>query len=481
MKYTYLILLLANCLLLTGCKDNSNSSKINFGLEFERVDSSALPPLHSFAYVPVKLAKQNYLFVVGGNVAGVHQFDNSVGYNHSIYLLDLQHNKIIASMPLNILHDKTIQNHLATVSSEFLYNNGYLYYIGGLNASNLTGPDLVTYPQITRIDVAKLSQAMFENRLNNPDQYFKTYATESKLRLTGGLVAKIKDDYYLAFGQNFNMIYIPQIDGKYSPYIYKIKIDNDAPKPLTIVAEESSISLGHRRDNNIWTLSSKDNHSQLLISGGPFKPITKEGQALLYENTVILNTESQLNMTSPKLVQQFNQYLAPTISMYSETHSENYLLTIGGISAHTLNPDNSINELLSPPNFSNVISLLVGRENQWNEYYSSEQFLPLGYFCHQCDISHLYSGTSAVFIIDDNIPTYTDNGQIDYDKLVKLHPNQSKILLGTMYGGLVSYSKVVDLGTPVPSSSASNNVYKIYLSLNKNSWINSSTDKDSNK
>ena len=473
MKYRCLTAILTSCLFLNGCEDNSRSSKINFGLEFERVDSSSLPPLHSFAYVPVKIAHQDYLFVVGGNVAGVHQFDNAVGYNHNIYLLDLSHNKIVASMSLDKLHNEKIKNHLATVSSEFLFDSGYLYYIGGLNAINLTGPNLVTYPNITRIDVAKLSHAMMENRLTNPDQYFKIFATESKLQLTGGLVSRVKDKYYLAFGQNFNMAYAPHFDGKYSPYVYTIKIDSSAPKPLTIVAEESNIELGHRRDNNIWPVSSNHRNTQLLISGGPFKPITNDGQVLLYENTVLIDTLPQLRITSPPLKQYFNQYLAPTISMYSEANNKNYLLTIGGISDHTLNSDYTVDEILSPPSFSNVISLLVGRDNQWDEYYSSEQFLPSGYFCNRCDISHVYSGTSAIFVLDDNIPTYADNGQIDYDKLLKQYHNQSKILLGYMYGGLVSYNKIVDVGTPAPTSSASNNVYKIYLSLNKNLWINS--------
>jgi hypothetical protein len=162
--------------------------------------------------------------------------------------------------------------------------------------------------------------------------------------------------------------------------------------------------------------------------------------------------------------------------MYSASNNLNYLFTFGGASVNYLNTVYPYNLLYDPTApFSDVISVMVGSGNSYTQYYQDAPYTPEGNIIIESTPVYLpqayFTGSKFYVMNDGSIPLYP-NGQVNLDLLLNQNSTKQQILLGYIYGGMISTSNdaFIPESTGFGISKASNNLYKVYMNLNQSNW-----------
>lgn len=398
------------------------------------------PALHSF----VDGTYDGKWVFIGGRTDGLHQrqpfaaFDPDFN-NLNIWVTDIATKQVwskpLAGLPTDLLEQ------LQSTNMEYTQRGNTLYIIGGYGHSPSVN-EWVTYPYLTAVDLQGLVAAVVADSPVTP--YFRQL-TDERLRVTGGYLGLLDDEFYLVGGQIFQGRYNPQgpdhgpgFYQKYSNAIKQFTIEDDGSALAVDNYTETIDTVNlHRRDYNLAP--------QIFPNGSQgftaFSGVFQYNQDLPWLNTVDV-TPSGYTVNN-NFNQYLNQYHTAHAGLFSASQNEMHTLFFGGISRYYLDAAGVLKDDPNVP-FVKTISLVTRRAD------GSMTELKLG------DMPALL-GAGATFLPAANLPM-VQNEIANLDAL----PNENT-LIGYVVGGIESTLPnilFIDDGT---LSAASGKVYKVVL------------------
>lgn len=431
---------LANTLgfLLIGISVFSQTAPFNIALE--PVNISELGGIQSYAHAE----HEGKWLVVGGRLDGLHRrqpfaaFDLA-GHNNQLIVIDpVSQEKW--SAPLSSL-PASIQEQLSSTNMEFFQEHEYLYCFGGYGYSGSLG-DHTTYPNMTAIKVPEVINAVVAS--TDFTSYFRQI-TDPEFQVTGGYLQKINGVYHLLGGQKFLGRYNPMgpthgpgFTQEYTNSIRRFTLTDDG---TTIVINHLPAYTDpeqlHRRDYNAVAQILPNGQEGITMFSGVFQPVID----LPYLNSVTVDSAGFA--VNDSFQQYYNHYHCAVLPLYSASNNEMHTVFFGGIaqyydSAGVLIQDNDVP-------FVNTIARVTRDANGT----MTEHKLPV-------EMPALL-GSGAEFILIRDIPLFA-NEVINLDEIT-----EDSILVGYIYGGISSTGKNIFWSNDGTQSSASSQVFKVYL------------------
>lgn len=411
-----------------------------------------LPPLQSFAYGVYK----NYWVFIGGEKAGFHGTSN----NPPPFLTDF------ANTEIHVLDSYSLQYYsipipeqlllnLAVTNPQFYQVGNILYFCGGYAVSDKDQPIFnITSDFITAISLPDLINFVINGGKGIPlSNIFLFGIHDEFVKVTGGAMMVVNDIFYIIGGQDFEGKYSPGASGNYT----------DSVRSFTILKSNIGWSINnkssvtdhenlHRRDFNLVPFVNENNTLDCILYGGVFTP-----DGLSYNHPVYISglASGQVTINTGEFTQLCNQYTCSTINFMISPGSGMIYTLLGGISY--MKYDEALQQLVIGDNgipmpFSNIIDFLVTDGQNTEEYVQlpPNALLP-GYI-----------GSNSCFIPNTILLARGSTDIIDLNKVFAI--NSDKILLGFLYGGILSDGPTS--GTTAHghvNTYASNNVYNVYL------------------
>lgn len=412
------------------------------------VDSSQLPAFRD----PVLAQDADKWLIVSGSTGNFHDFDHR--FNTDLYVYNPKttqiHSVSISSTDL----DPEIKKQLASSSPQFLQDGDTLYIIGGFyTPDNLTWTTLNT---ITAINVPNMIHAIIAGETDlNQYVHFRTDIPEFKV--TGGQLGKIKDHFYLVFGQDCEGgSYCTE--QTYTNSIYKFVTDPQLLSTMIIetVSHADGDNSGWRRRDYTLAPFISDHKETLFAMGGPF---TQGNDALVWTNGITFDDTLQNNDNF--INQQANQYSSAHLSMHSKMNETAYVATFSGLSNLYWATGSSLAYLAydNTTPYGNILDLISSGASGNVQEYANLKPMCSGQPLASC----LYMGLSAEFI---PVNKYYDKRSIL--QLDQLPPN-TQTLVGYIYAGLLSPDQIIFTLPPPPPpnppgpSYPTNQVYAVYV------------------
>ncbi len=416
---------------------------VPFNVVIEPLNIAELGGLQSYAFGQ----HNNKWLIVGGRLDGLHRrqpfasFDIA-GHNNQLIVIDpiLQQKWTapLSSLPV------AIQEQMSSTNMQFYQQGDYLYCTGGYGYST-TAADHTTFPYLTAIKVSDVINAVINN--TSFVSYFRQI-TDPKLQVTGGRLKKINNDFYLLGGQKFIGRYNPMGPNNGPGFIQEY---TNAIRKFTITDNGSAISINHlpsyldsvnlhRRDYNAEAQILPNGEEGITMFSGVFQQTVD----LPFLNSVTIDSANYaVNNT---FQQYYNHYHCAVLPLYSATNNEMHNVFFGGIaqyydSSGTLVQDNNV------PFVKTIARVTIDANGMMAEYkLPSEmpQFL----------------GAGAEFIPNLNIPHF-NNKVLNLDQITA-----DSTLVGYIYGGINSSAKNIFWINTGVESSASSQIFKVYLTNN---------------
>ncbi|MBL0342612.1 MAG: hypothetical protein IPP71_17970 [Bacteroidetes bacterium] len=249
------------------------SQNAPFALELEPFTISGLPGLHSYAYT----IHDGKWLILGGRTNGLHGFQPPFAFplatqNTNIYVVDPVAQQFWSATSSTL--PQNIQEHISSSNMEGVRLGNYFYFIGGYGFSTPAN-DLITFPNITAIDVPGLMNAVM-NQL--PVTSYFRQITDPAMALCGSRAEVIDTTVYLVFGHQFDGRYnpnnMPSFTQVYSNQIRKFNItDNGTVFTITNYTSITDTVNFHRRDYNLAPQIFPNGTSGITASSGVFSII----------------------------------------------------------------------------------------------------------------------------------------------------------------------------------------------------------------
>lgn len=390
--------------------------------------------------------------LMGGRTDGLHQRQPFASFlandnNTDIVVIDPTTQQSWTA-PLSSL-SVPLQEQLQSTNMQFLQRGNTLYAIGGYGYST-TAADHITYNKLTAIKVDSLILAIQNGTAIQ--SYFRQIS-DSLFEITGGQMGRIGNDFYLVGGQVFIGRYNPMgpthgpgFYQKYSNQIRKFQIQDDGTNlsisNVNVITD--SINL-HRRDYNMMPQLFAGNIAGFTVFSGVFQKTID----LPYLNSVdIFPTSHVVNNT---FTQYLNHYHCAKVALYDSVNQSIENIFFGGISQYT----DSAGTLVQDNNVPFTKAIAKVSRNQAGNMTETK----IGELPH-------FLGSSAEFLVNPNVAMYEN-------EIVKTNEIQGdSILLGYVVGGINSNQKNIFFINTGVQSSASNMVYKVWLTKDANAIAN---------
>lgn len=429
-------------LLLTGVNCfSAQSDNFNYSISLNQINIPNLPGLHSYVFAQDK----DKWLVIGGRKDGMHArqpFRSFPGEenNTDIYVIDISGKKFwntsINNLPVSL------KEHLQSGNMNF-YQDGKTLYITGGYAYSKSEDDHITFPYLTSVSIQGLIKAIINGK---PINSFFKQIKDTVFAVTGGQMGKIGNNFYLIGGQRFEGRYNPMghqtYKQTYSDGIRKFKINNSDTKlsysDIEIITDQVNL---HRRDYNLLPQIFPDGSYGYTVSSGVFQ--THIDFPFMYPVDIYAS--------GYKPVTSFNQYLSnyhtARVFLYDKKNNQMHSLFFGGISMYYL----SDNELKMDENIPFVKT--ISRLTRYSDGSLQEFSLP-------AEMPAL-TGANAEFIPNHKLSFYK-NGIINLNRI-----KGESILIGFIYGGILSKEVNPFSGNNDEITSASNSIYEVRLVKNK--------------
>lgn len=470
MKLNYINILLGLCcLLLAGCKfltkpeivtiTNPVSTSIPYTISVTKSTTHPDVALQSFAFAE----HDNKWLMLGGRKQGFHKTSTKASTfptkysNDSIFVYDQGTNRTYGiDIPLEHL------TYLRATNHQYQQSGDVLYVIGGYGSNCTTGTPgerdepscYQTFPRLTAIKVPELITAIINGDNTTANEQIVSIEDE-RMRVTGGGLGQLGDNYYLVFGQDYDTIYMGGVTGQYTEEVRQFQINFDGtnlsidnyvaykdPSGITGAASQY-----HRRDLNvITTIDPRTAQPNITVYGGVF---TSSGGGWVNPIYVNATSPSQADIIIDEDYQQkFCQYECASVLLYDKENSTMYTSLMGGISDYSYNkagemePSNFQNNLPFVNTITSIIHFGDGSSIEYPQAPSAA--LPK------------LIGAEAEFIPNPALAKV--NGEvIDFNQL----PNRNTpILLGWMYGGIWA---TAPQSSDFDPTYAINEVYEVYF------------------
>ncbi len=435
MKYIFFILTF-----LTLQVNLLSQNSFDYSLELEPVNIPDLPGLHSYAF-----AQHNGKWlIIGGRKDGIHarQPFNAFPFsqnNTDIYVVDVNTKEFWTSSTTGLATN--LKEQLQSTNMNFYQEADTLYIIGGY-AFSPSLDDHITFPNLISIQVSTLIEDIING--NSVSSNFKQISDDI-FAVTGGQLEKIGDIFYLVGGHRFDGRYNPMdhptFIQTYTNQIRKFRIDNSGSQLSysNYSAITDPIHL-RRRDYNLLPQIFPDGSEGLTISSGVFQ--INGDLPFLYPVDI---TETGYNP-----ITSFNQYLSnyhsAKVCLFDSVSNEMHSIFFGGMSQYYYQNGILLQDDLVP--FVKTISRLT----RFADGTLQEFQLPI-------EMPGL-KGSSAEFIINRDLPHYDSD-------IIKLHGfTQDTILIGHIYGGILSPSSNPFSFNQTFTTSADNTIYSVKIIKN---------------
>ncbi len=424
-------------LMLTTITLSIHAQTTPFNIHIEPMNIDSLGGLQSFAFGQ----HQGKWLILGGRLDGLHRrqpfaaFDVA-GNNNQIIVVDPV-TKQKWSAPLSSL-SVALQDQLSSTNMEFHQDGNYLYLIGGYGHSAATGAKK-TYGNLTAINVPDLINAVIAGGAIS--SHFRQIS-DIQFAVTGGHLKKIYNTYYLIGGNKFDGNYNPNGNPSYTQVytdaIRKFNIADDGTNlTITHLPTITDAANLHRRDYNAVPQILPNGTEGVTVFSGVFQPTVD----LPFLNSV--NIDSSGYSVNSNFQQYYNHYHCGVLPLYSASNNQMHNIFFGGIaqyydSAGVLVQDNNV------PFVNTIARVTRNAAGEMAEYK-----LPV--------VMPSLLGASAEFIPLTNVPQYTN-------EVFKLDSFSSdSTLVGYIYGGINSTAPNVFLTNTGTQSSASSQIFKVYV------------------
>jgi len=382
--------------------------------------------------------------IVGGRLDGLHRrqpfaaFDLA-GHNTQLIVVDpVSQQKW--SAPLTSL-PQSMQEQFSSTNMEFHQQGDYLYLLGGYgySASSL---DHITFPNLSAIKIPDVINAIINA---NAFSSFCRQITDTMFAVTGGVLNKINNTYYLTGGQKFMGRYNPQgpthgpgFVQHYTNAIRKFKI-NDNGVSLSVTHLPSTVDAVnlHRRDYNVAAQIFPSGEEGITAFSGVFQATVD----LPYLNCV--NIDSAGYSVNNAFAQYYNHYHCARVPLYSSSNNEMHTVFFGGIAQYY----DSLGTLVQDNNVPFVKT--IARVTRDANGIMSEYKLPI-------EMPALL-GAGSEFIPVEGLSHY-GNDVLKLDDFTA-----DTTLLGYVFGGISSSAANVFFSNAGVPSIASGQIFKIYL------------------
>ena len=402
------------------------------------VDSSLLPALRA----PIVALNANNWLIVSGSLSNFHGFDNN--FNTSLYVYN-PNTVQMTSMSISSTNlPQDVKNQLASSDQEFLQDGDTLYIMGGYYSPDSHA--FTTLNTLTAINVPGMIGAILNN--NTDLAPFVTHTNSiPEFRVTGGQLGKIGNRFYLAYGQDCEGAYIGDsclLSQTYTNSIYEFFADPTLSSItiLNTVTHPNLDGSGWRRRDYTLAPFILNNIDTLFAMAGPFTP---GPDAFVWTNGISFNANLQSNDNF--INQQANQYLSPSISMYSASNDRMYAATFSGLSNLYWATSGLIYDNSTP--YGNILDLVSSDALGNVQEYANLQPMCSGQPLSAC----LYMGLGAIFVPSGN--NFDSREILLLDQL----PQNTQTLVGYIYAGLITQDQEI-FSSP---NTVTNQVYAVYI------------------
>ncbi len=445
-----------------------------YDVEYElQADSTRLPAIQSYAYAH---PRNGEVLIVGGRRwQGLHTFHPAPAENfprdstnHHLFAINFETLQV-DSFDVDLLPED-MATALKVSNAQFYYEraDSALYFVGGYGWL-ADGSDMRTFGTVMRIPVNQV-MSIIRSGASDAEKAQQIGAAiqlgnDDRLRVTGGELMKLGNDFYLVFGQIFDGQYRPfGAEGFEQRYTEAIKIFRLVPGSVEVLsyAENTNSEAGspyHRRDLSVVEDVDPDGNPRIVALGGVFPPGLLQG----YTEPVYISGPGSGDVTIDTNVNQaFSQYTCPVIVVHDAENRAVYRTFFGGISHNYFHQTQGQHDTFQ-------IASQQGRDDGLPWVADISTMVELG---------GVQGSTYQQFIALEPIPGYRlmgatvelienpalidggmamDNGVI---RLGSLTPGQ-RTHIGYVYGGIQSDNPLP--GIPNTGTRASNRVWKVYM------------------
>ncbi len=402
--------------------------------------------------------------LLAGRTNGLHGFDNFDNFpplkqNTVVYVVDPK-TGIVKSKSL---YDPTANltqaqiDTLSVTSSQAYQKGKYLYMTGGYGIDTASGL-FSTKDTLTAIDLKGLIHWVSSPSQGETASKHIRQIRDPIFRITGGYMDRsVYDLTLLVFGQDFQGAYTPNSNGIYSKQVRRFKI-RDNGSELSVKIKDSAPLLPNdffrRRDLNIVPVMQKFYGLPLpgyVAFSGVF---TEQGGA--WTVPVFINYRGNPSMEDPARPSTFkqgmNNYVCPTVGMFSEDDGYMYVVMLGGISfGYFQNGVFATDPEL--PFINQVTTVRLNKQGLYEQFIMDAEY-PVIASTGSNPGNTLLFGAAASFFPKGNLSVYR-NGVIKFDRL----PQRRK-LVGYIVGGIMS---TLPNTMTRSDSTASPYVFKVYI------------------
>lgn len=444
-RFTFLLVIFCTAV-LNLLADNQTATvspifpeySLPFRVKIEVADFALPNGIHSGASA---IYEGKWLFLAG-RTNGLHGFNNNNNnfppetQNTVVFVVDPVQ-KVVYTKALNDPTSGLSQHQidlLSVTSPQSYQRKDTLYVTGGYGVDTATGL-FSTKPYISAIDIPGLihwvvSPSSGETAAQHIKQQFN-----SIFQITGGYMTRSnKDLTLLIFGQNFEGFYTVDSNGDYSEQVRRFKIKD---RSTTLSVKDYSLQPKvkdpnyRRRDLNVvpimHALFGLPVPAYIAFSG----VFTESGGA--WTVPVLISSKgipSMENPNSPKAFKQgMNNYVCPTLSLFSHERKSTYVTFFGGISYGffengTFQTDEEL------PFINQVTTVKMNHKGEYKQYLMSAEY-PLIVSQGSNPGNTLLFGAGAFFMPVEGLPQYK-NGVLKLDRLKR------PVVVGYIVGGIES-------------------------------------------
>ncbi|HSI90371.1 MAG TPA: hypothetical protein VK927_04600, partial [Adhaeribacter sp.] len=312
-------------------------------------------------------------------------------------------------------------------------------YISGGYAFSATANDHITFPNLTSVNVPATINAIINATPIAPN--FKQI-TDNIFAITGGQMGKIGNTFYLIGGHRFDGRYNPMgnptFTQTYSNQIRKFTLDNSGTQLSysNYTAITDPVHL-RRRDYNLLPQIFPDGTEGYTISSGVFQQ--NADLPFLYPVDITAAGHTPI----PAFNQYLSNYHSAKACLYDSLNNQMHNLFFGGISQYYYQNGALIQDNQVP--FVKTISRLTRFADSTLQEFQLPVEMPA------------LKGAGAEFIPNNTLPHYSS-------EIIKLSRiTQDTILIGHIYGGILSPSLNPFSNNQTATTSADPSIYAVRL------------------
>ena len=408
-----------------------------------------LPALQSFVFAK----SGNYWLLVGGRTNGFHGFGSATNFpfkkaNKFIYVYNTATNKLDSMAAVNL--PVILREQYTSSNMQHFQVGNYLYVSGGYGEFHAKLPDSTwtTYSTLSRVNISSMINAIITK---NKVQFMASvvYAKDPITASTGGEMYKLPDGkFYLVLGHRFMGMYNASFSNpKIQMYLDSVHVFRLAETPTSIsIINSSRQYISDNKPDSVTQFRRRDLLVvPAILKGGKSVGLTVYGGVFTYGNNGVpfrnpiyltggLTPSYQIDYS---YTQTSNIYATANTTMYDAPNDVMLTTAFGGIGTNTTTDTDGFTKSI----------MTISKNNKTN--VTTEINNPSG--------TPTFMGSESIFITVPNVPKY--NSQYDIINYTAL-PAGKKILIGYIYGGIVSNSPSWGSSNPtVPTKM----VYEVYF------------------